>query len=126
MNGERLGFKAITQRLISVAWVYLVSHVISAFIGHSPFHLSYKNIIIGLENLIGFTERYPMHAHRILSDSVSHRNWFSFAITSLNLTFDLYQLVIIVSSMNTSNTSIRLFVRSFVRFVVYRMDAMNE
>lgn len=79
--------------------------------------------MLGLENLIGFTERWPMHAHRILSESVAHRNWFSFAITSLNLTFDLYKLVnerrincVLYRYGATMDTFQRLHALMFIRF----------
>jgi len=48
--------------------------------------------LLGLQQLIEFSRAYPSRARAILHDSVSHRNWFSFAITGLNLTADLVRL----------------------------------
>jgi len=79
--------------------------------------------VLGLQQLIEFSRLYPARARAILSDSASHRNWFSYAITGLNLTADLVQLTR-ARKFNgwfhqfgaTRQTAAHLYAIMFVRF----------
>jgi len=48
---------------------------------------------LGLDQLVQFSADYPQESKRILNDSVSHPNWFSYAITSINMTMDAYMML---------------------------------
>jgi hypothetical protein len=61
------------------------------FQGHDP-ATDFRGMgLLGLHNLVDFAERYPQKAKAILFDSAKS-NWFSFAITGINLTADCLQL----------------------------------
>jgi len=47
--------------------------------------------LLGLQNLVHFAERFPRQAAAVLEDSQKD-NWFSFAITGLNITADMCHL----------------------------------
>jgi len=47
--------------------------------------------VLGLENLVYFAETYPKSARSVLFDSMKP-NWFPFAITGINITYDLFKL----------------------------------
>jgi hypothetical protein len=63
------------------------------FQGHDPATDFRSMGVLGLDHLIQFSQDYKAHSSKILGDSVSHRNWFSYAITSLHMTFDAYNLI---------------------------------
>jgi len=49
--------------------------------------------VLGLDHLIAFAEYHPEAARAVLSDCIKHKNWFSFAITSLNITADAFHFL---------------------------------
>lgn len=49
--------------------------------------------MLGLDNLLSFANEWPATSKSILDDSNNHSNWFSFAITGINLTADAFDML---------------------------------